>query len=221
MMATQSDAVLGQPRVARVAFLEQHLQALALRPLLGEPHQIARAVEAHDVLEAAPGELQAVPALAAAQVENVAVRLDLGGRDDEIAPRGGCSRRFSTTSPSVFTYRALKSLRHHSSGRCASRSATGPRQERVANRLGRLAREGITMVDGCPPRYRRQQPKESTASPPGADPRPVDTRPTWSQQNAILSLAIFPVKLLSVDDGRLVQARKSSGAPSPHELFPP
>jgi hypothetical protein len=77
-------AVLGQPRVARIAFLEQHLQAFALRPLLGEPHEVARAVEAHDMLEAAPGELQAVPALAAAQDRDVAVRLDLGRRDDEV-----------------------------------------------------------------------------------------------------------------------------------------
>src|SRR4030095_9695476 len=77
-------AVLGEPRVARVAFLEQHLQAFALRPLLGEPDQVARAVEAHDVPEAAPGELEAMPALAAAQIEDVAGRLDLGRRDDEV-----------------------------------------------------------------------------------------------------------------------------------------
>ena len=64
--------------------LKTHLQTLALRPLLGEPHQVARAVEAHDVPEAAPGELQAVPALAAAQVEDVAVLLDLGRRYDEV-----------------------------------------------------------------------------------------------------------------------------------------
>ena len=78
------DAALGQPRVAGIALLEQHLQALGLRPLLGETHEIARAVEAHHVLEAAPGELQAVPALAAAQVEDVAVGLDRGRRDDEV-----------------------------------------------------------------------------------------------------------------------------------------
>ena len=83
-MATQSVLFSASLRVARVAFLEDDLQALALRPLLGQPHQIARAVEAHDVPEAAPGELQAVPALAAAQVENVAVLLDLGRRYDEI-----------------------------------------------------------------------------------------------------------------------------------------
>src|SRR5215510_10765255 len=59
--------------------------------------------------------------------------------------------RFSTTSPSVFTYNALKSLRHHSSGKCASRSATGPRHERAEGRLGRFAFDGITMVDDGPP----------------------------------------------------------------------
>ena len=74
------EAVLRQARVARVAFLEHDLQAFVLRALLGEPHEIARAVDARDVLEAAAGELQAVPALAAAQVEDVAVRLDRGGR---------------------------------------------------------------------------------------------------------------------------------------------
>ena len=78
------DAALGQARVAGVALLEQHLQALGLGALLGEAHQVARAVEAHDVLEAAPGQLQAVPALAAAQVQDVAVRLDSRRRDDEV-----------------------------------------------------------------------------------------------------------------------------------------
>ena len=77
-------AVLRQARVARIAFLEQHLQSLGLRPLLGEPHQIARAVETHHVPEAAPGQLQAVPALAAAQVEDVAVLLDGRRVDDEV-----------------------------------------------------------------------------------------------------------------------------------------
>ena len=83
------EAVLGQARVARVAFLEQDLQALGLRALLGQADEIARAVDAHDVLEAAAGQLQAVAALAAAQVEDLAVRLDGGGGDDEIdlAPR--------------------------------------------------------------------------------------------------------------------------------------
>ena len=69
-------AALRQARVARVAFLEQHLQAFVLRPLLGESHEIAGAVEPHHVLEAAARQLQAVPALAAAQIEDVAVGLD-------------------------------------------------------------------------------------------------------------------------------------------------
>ena len=84
MMATQSMVLSGQARVAGVAFLEQHLQALALGALLGEPHQVARAVEAHHMLEAAPGQLQAVPALAAAQVKDMAVRLHRRRRDDEV-----------------------------------------------------------------------------------------------------------------------------------------
>ncbi len=77
-------AALGQAGIARVAFLEQHLQPFALRALLGEAHEVARAVEAHDVLEAAPGKLQAVPALPAAQIEDVAVRLDCRRGDDEV-----------------------------------------------------------------------------------------------------------------------------------------
>ena len=80
MMATQSVLFSASRGLRASPSLKSDLQALALRPLLGEAHQIARAVEAHDVPEAAPGELQAVPALAAAQVENVAVLLDLGGR---------------------------------------------------------------------------------------------------------------------------------------------
>src|SRR5262249_17322156 len=76
--------VLREPWVARVTFLEDALQALALRPLFGEPHQVARAVKPHDVAKAASGKLQAVSALAAAQVENLAVWLDLGGRYDEV-----------------------------------------------------------------------------------------------------------------------------------------
>src|SRR5262247_1021269 len=90
--------------------------------------------------------------------------------------------RFSTTSPSVFTYRALKSLRHHSSGRCASRSATGPRHERAEGRLGRFAFDGITMVDKCPPRL-------TAACGVGAMGRPerdalFERDPQRSQQNA-------------------------------------
>ncbi len=70
------DAALRQARVARIAFLEQHLQAFVLRPLLGEPHEIAGAIEAHHMLEAAARQLQAMPALAAAQIEDVAMGLD-------------------------------------------------------------------------------------------------------------------------------------------------
>ena len=75
-VAHDGDAVearLRQARVARIAFLEHDLQPLVLRALLGEAHEIARAVDAGDVLEAAARELETVPALAAAQVEDLAV----------------------------------------------------------------------------------------------------------------------------------------------------
>ena len=76
MMATQSMLFSGSRGLRASPSLNTHLQAFVLRPLLGEPHEVARAVDARHVLEAAPGELEAVPALAAAQVEDVAVRLD-------------------------------------------------------------------------------------------------------------------------------------------------
>ena len=91
-VAHDGDAVearLRQARVARVAFLEHDLQPLGLRALLGEAHEIARAIDAGDVLEAAAGELDAVAALAAAQIEDLAVRLHGRRGEDEVdvAPR--------------------------------------------------------------------------------------------------------------------------------------
>ena len=56
------------------------------------------------------------------------------------------------------------------------------------------------------------------------NPRSVDTRPLWPQQTAILSLSIFPVKLLSVDEGPPLQgsrARKLAGHTRSLVLFPP
>jgi hypothetical protein len=52
--------------------------------LAGEPDQVARAVDAHDVLEAAARQLDAVAALAAAQVEDGIVARDAGRCDDEV-----------------------------------------------------------------------------------------------------------------------------------------
>ena len=86
-VAHDGDAVeahLGQTRVAGVAFLEHDLQPLVLRALLGEAHEIARAVDARDVLEAAARQLQAVASLAAAQVEDVAMGWTAARRDDEV-----------------------------------------------------------------------------------------------------------------------------------------
>ncbi len=88
-MATQSKLELRQARIAGVAFLEHDAQSFGLGALAGEPDQIARAVDAHDVLEAAPGEFQHMAALTTAQVEDGAVRLHGGGGNEEIdlAPR--------------------------------------------------------------------------------------------------------------------------------------
>ena len=78
-MATQSMLFSGRRGLRASPSLNSDLQAFALRALLGETHEIARAVDADDVLEAAAGELEAVAALAAAQIEDLAVRLDRGG----------------------------------------------------------------------------------------------------------------------------------------------
>ncbi len=86
-VAHDGDAVearLREPRVAGIAFLEHDAQRFGLGALAGEPDEVARAVDTHHVLEPAPGEFQHVPALAAAQVEDGAVRLDGGGGDQEI-----------------------------------------------------------------------------------------------------------------------------------------
>ena len=80
MMATQSMLFSGSRGLRASPSLNTTCRPSRLRALLGEPHEIARAVDAHDVLEAAPGELEAVAALAAAQIEDVAVRLDRGRR---------------------------------------------------------------------------------------------------------------------------------------------
>jgi len=78
-VAHDGDAVertLVEARVASVAFLEDDLQAFVLRTLFGESDQIAGAVDARDIAEATAGELEAVAALAAAEIQDAAVRLD-------------------------------------------------------------------------------------------------------------------------------------------------
>src|SRR6476661_9845726 len=126
--------------------------------------------------------------------------------------------RFSTTSPSVLTYRALKSLRHHSSGRCASRSATGPRHERAEGRLCRFAFDGITMVDDGPPCVlgsrllaRSWRPRRDAAC---GRPR---RDPIWiSAKRERISPSQSTVKLLSVDDRSQMQALFGERVPRQH-----
>ena len=179
------DAVLRQPRVARVAFLEQHLQAFALRPLLGEPHQVARAVEAHDVLEAAPGELQAVPALAAAQVEDVAVRLDRGRRDDEVDLAAGVLDVLDDVAVGLHV-EGVEELAPPLFGkvRLEIRNRTEARTRRQASGTLRLGRHnhGGRMSSSLPPPAVGERPALAV----DADPRRSTTRPLWSRQSAIL-----------------------------------
>src|SRR5690606_18820736 len=78
------EAALRQPRVPRVTFLEDDLKAFTLGTLARKADEIAGPVDTSDIPEAAPGQLQAMTALPAAQVEDRAVRVDRGGRHDEV-----------------------------------------------------------------------------------------------------------------------------------------
>ena len=103
MMATQSMLFSGSRGLRASPSLNSTCSAFALRPLLGEPHEVARAVEPHHVLEAAPGELEAVPTLAAAQVEDVAIAAASAAAETMKSTSRRVFSKFSTTSPSVFT----------------------------------------------------------------------------------------------------------------------
>src|SRR6185312_13068372 len=69
-------AAFGHAEPARIAFMEGSGEAALARPLARQPHEIARAVDAGDLLEAAPGEFESMPALAAAEVEDAVVGLE-------------------------------------------------------------------------------------------------------------------------------------------------
>ena len=83
------EAAFRQPRIARVTFLEDDVQAFVLGAFARQPDEITRAVDTRNALEAAACQFQAVAALSAAQVENGAVRLNGRCRHDEVdlAPR--------------------------------------------------------------------------------------------------------------------------------------
>ena len=78
------EAALTDAELARVALVEGEREATLLGALARQAHEIARAVDAGDVLEAAPRELERVPALAAAQVEDAVVRLEARGADERL-----------------------------------------------------------------------------------------------------------------------------------------
>ncbi len=179
-VAHDGDAVearLGQARIARVAFLEHDLEALGLRPLLGEAHEVARAVDAGDVLEAAAGQLQAVAPLAAAQIEDLAVRLHGGGRHDEVdvAARvlhvlddvavGLDVERIEKLAPPLCGEMRLE-IRHGTQTRTGARA---PRALRLGNSChdGRLSSKCRALAAGL-------------CMPPSAGDRPIKiTRPLW------------------------------------------
>ena len=86
-VAEERDAIeraFGDAEAAGVALVEARDQPLLLGALARQPDQIARAVDAGDPAEAAPRQLQAVPALAAAQVQYAIAGLEPGAFDGEI-----------------------------------------------------------------------------------------------------------------------------------------
>src|SRR6185503_8285349 len=88
----------------------------------------------------------------------------------------------------------------------------------VAKRLGRLGLEGITMVDSCPPRYRRQQ-SMKRHSRIAAHPRPVNNEtPLASAKHDPNSPTDRSVKLLSVDEGGLAQGPTRDDAHPQHSF---
>src|SRR5581483_3152129 len=165
-------------------------------------------------------ELKAMAALAAAQVEDVAVLLDLGGGDDEVNLAAGVLEildhvavgldveSVEELSPPLFRKVRLQ-VRDRTETRavCQTSRALGPCRHYHGGRLSSCCR--------------RQLPKERSALFPRRRPLGRSTtRPLWPQQNAILSLSIFPVKHLSVDDDRRVQGARRSGVASQHSRVP-
>src|SRR5262249_22792342 len=182
-----------------------------LPPLFGEPHQVARAVKPHDVAKAASGKLQAVSALAAAQVENLAVWLDLGGRYDEVDLTArvlaildhvtvGLHIEGVEELPPPLLREVCLEVRYGTQARtrCQSSRALGPCRHHHGGQLS----------SSLPPAAAAGERQTSHRLRPSAG-RHETRRP---RQNAILSLSIFPVKLLSVDDEAFLQAPTLLGA---------
>src|SRR6185437_12360992 len=77
-------AAVGRAELARVALVEGDAEAALAGTLARQPHQIARAIDAGDVLEAAPRQLQHVPPLTAAQIEDAVIGLEAGASHQQI-----------------------------------------------------------------------------------------------------------------------------------------
>src|SRR6516225_8538963 len=82
-----TDAVklgIAEAKAPRIALVERNREVALLGTLAGETDQIARSVEAGNMRKAAPGKLERMAALAAAQIENAIVALEPDGANEEV-----------------------------------------------------------------------------------------------------------------------------------------
>src|SRR6185312_12389651 len=77
-------AAVGRAELARVALVEGDAEAALAGALARQAHEVARAVDAGHILEAASRQLQHVPPLAAAQIEDAIVGLEAGAFHQQI-----------------------------------------------------------------------------------------------------------------------------------------
>src|SRR5207247_2004085 len=86
-VAQNADAMklpVAEPKTPRVAFVKGERQIALPGALAGEADQVARAVEPGDLLKAALRQLERVPALTAAQIEDAVVAFETGAADQKI-----------------------------------------------------------------------------------------------------------------------------------------
>src|SRR6516225_8976198 len=86
-VAQHTDAVklgVAEAKAPRIALVERNREVALLGTLAGETDQIARSVEAGNMRKAAPGKLERIAALAAAQIENTIVAFEPDGTNEEI-----------------------------------------------------------------------------------------------------------------------------------------
>src|SRR5215469_15624151 len=75
---------IAQAKPPCIALVKRHLQVAVLGALACQADQIARAVEPGDIGKAAAGELERMPALAAAQIEDAIIPLEPDAADQQI-----------------------------------------------------------------------------------------------------------------------------------------